>query len=576
MNLMPRAYRDDKKIRKIVFIRLVVATLVVGAAIVALQLQSRELSAAALYSLLGVLYLETGSAYLAYRGGVSFNNLTRLLISVDLVVLTLIVHYSGGSGSIFPILYILPIFVAGLYFQITGGLSTSLIAASVYIIYSLLEISGHVRSPEGALVFTRQNLFDSLLRGYIHVGVFASVGLVTGYFSKRVKSSGKELADKEKEIKRIQLNNDSIVNNMSSGLIVVDLNGRIVSMNPASREILEVKKADKVEGKLFEEIMKNMDPLFEELMVVMETGVQRNRGEIRLSKSNGKELPIGITISLLRDENDDKKGVIALFQDLTEVNIMREKIRKSDRMAAVGELSAAIAHEIRAPLASISGSTEMLKEELEVTGENRELMDLIVRESERLDGMITDFLEYARLRKPDFDSVDIENCLKETILLLKHGSYLRHGGSISFESEVGGERIYADDEQIRQVFLNIGLNACEAVGRDGNILISVSIVEEALEKGAKEMEYAKIEFINDGPPIPSGILPHIFEPFFTTKEGGTGLGLATACRIIESHSGAINAESSKEKGTNFKILIPLKYKKSGIGIEEVRQEFSNV
>ncbi|MCD6379870.1 PAS domain-containing protein [bacterium] len=576
MNLMPRACRDDEKIRKLVFVRLVVATLVVGAAVIALQLQSRELSAVALYSLLGVIYLATGAVYLAYRGGASFTHLIHLLIGVDLAVLTLIVHYSGGSGSIFSILYILPIFVGGLYFQVQGGLVTSLIAASVYIIYCLLEISGHVRSPEGVLIFTRQNLFHSLLRGYIHMGVFVSVGLISGYFSKRVQNSGEELADKVKEIKRIQLNNDSIVNNMSSGLIVVDLDGRIVSMNPAARKILNVEKTRSVKEKPFEEIVPDMDSLLDELLLVMETGVQRNRGEIRLSRSDGRELPIGINISLLRDENAEKRGVIALFQDLTEVNIMREKVRKSARMAAVGELSAAIAHEIRAPLASICGSTEMLKEELDVTGENGELMDLIIRESERLDGMITDFLEYARLRKPEFDLVDIENCLKETILLLKHGSYLRGGGSIRFESEAEGLRIYADDEQIRQVFLNLGLNACEAVGRDGNIVIRVGMIEEALEEGAKKTKCAEIKFINDGPPIPSNVLPHIFEPFFTTKEGGTGLGLATAGRIIESHSGTINVESSEEKGITFRILIPAKYKINRMEIEEVRNELSKV
>jgi two-component system sensor histidine kinase PilS (NtrC family) len=425
-----------------------------------------------------------------------------LLIGADLAVLTLIVHYSGGSGSIFSILYIVPIFVGGLYFQVSGGLITSLIAASAYIIYSLLEISGQVRSPEGALIFTRQNLFDSLLRGYIHLGVFVSSGLISGYFSKRVKRSRKELADREKEIKRIQLNNDSIVNNMSSGLVVVDLEGRIVSINPSARKILEIEKTGSVEGKLFEEIGPDMNPLLDELLLVMETGVQRNRDEIKLSRRDGSELPIGINISLLRDENDEKKGAIALFQDLTEVNRMRERIRKSDRMAAVGELSAAIAHEIRAPLTSICGSTEMLKGELDVTGENGELMDLIIRESERLDGMITDFLEYARLRKPEFDSIDIENCLKETILLLKHGSYLRGGGNIRFQSEVESVKIYADDEQIRQVFLNLGLNACEAVGIGGNIVITVRMAEEVLEEGGRKTECAEIEFQNDGPSIP--------------------------------------------------------------------------
>ncbi len=166
-------------------------------------------------------------------------------------------------------------------------------------------------------------------------------------------------------------------------------------------------------------------------------------------------------MSILRNENGEMRGVIAIFQDLTEVNEMREKIRLSDRLAAVGELSAAIAHEIRAPLASICGSVEMLKGEFELSGDNEKLMDLIISESDRLDRIITDFLEYARMRKPAFTATNIEKCVEETALLLKHSPNIGHRAVIEVVSEVKGSRIYADDEQIRQVFLNLGLNACE-------------------------------------------------------------------------------------------------------------------
>ncbi len=561
MNLLPRAseLQSEEKIRRLVYVRLVVATLVVGAAIMALQIQSARLSAAALYGLLGLLYLGTGAVYLAYRSGVSFFPLVRLLITLDLVVLTLLLHYSGGSGSIFAILFILPIFVGGIYFQVSGGIVTSVIAASAYIIYALLEMSGRVGGVPDVSQLTRQGMFDSLLKAYLYLGVFLCAGLLSGYFSRRVLHSGKELADREKEIRRIQLSTDSILKNMSSGLVVVNLEGELVSINPAAKRILDLKVVESSpEGNRFEEMLTGGGALIEKLDQVVKTGRQVNRDEITVLRRGGLELPLGITISLLRDEDGNKKGVIALFQDLTKVRRMRERMRKSDRMAAVGELSAAIAHEIRAPLASICGSVEMLKEDLELSGENKELMDLVIRESDRLDGIITEFLDYARMRKPEFDSVNIEQCVRETALLLKRGSHLKEGGRLSVERAGGKTLAMADEEQIRQVFLNLGLNACDVIGRKGELIIRINEVLACPAGCADETECVMVDFVNNGPPIHTEVLPHIFEPFFTTKEGGTGLGLATAARIIESHAGTISVEKSDKKETIFRVLLPLR------------------
>ncbi|MFO7914400.1 MAG: ATP-binding protein [Candidatus Krumholzibacteriales bacterium] len=578
MKVNPRAVnlQDEDKIRKMIFVRLVVATLVVGAATIALQAQSRELASAVLYSLLGVIYLSTGAVYLGHRRGVPFKLLVSILIGVDIAVLTLIVHYSGGSESIFTNLYILTIFMGGFYFQVSGGLVTSLLAATAYIIYTLLELKGGVRSPEGAILFTHQNLFDSLINGYVHLAVFVSSGLISGYFSRRIISSREILADREEEIKQIQINNDSIFRNMSSGLVVMNLEREVISMNPAARRILGVDEGMDVEGRPLGEVMDGMDPLLQELVLVQETGIQKKRHEIELVRPDGTELPLGISISLLIGSGGQKMGVIALFQDLTEVHMMRKKVRQSDKLAAVGEISAAIAHEIRAPLASICGSTEMLKQELEVDEENMELMDLIIRESDRLDGMITEFLEYSKIRQPEFESVNIENCLRETVMLIKHGSHLKDSCTLTFEAEAGGIRVFADEQQIRQVFLNIALNACQAVECNGSINIDLKTVKKRAENGEGEVEeYAQVRFINDGEPISEKDRAHIFDPFFTTKEGGTGLGLATAARIVESHSGSIHVESNNFR-TVFTLLLPLKHFEGQIGIKEIQNQFEKV
>jgi two-component system sensor histidine kinase PilS (NtrC family) len=300
-----------------------------------------------------------------------------------------------------------------------------------------------------------------------------------------------------------------------------------------------------------------MPILLNEFRAALQTGVPRQRHELEVRKSDGNVLPLGLSISILTIDGGGKKGIIALFQDLTEVHVMREKVRQADKMAAIGKLSAAIAHEIRAPLASICGSVAMLEGELELTGDELKLMQLIVKESDRLDRIITDFLEFARIRQPDLKPLDIEQCLNEVLLLLKHSLSQDESISMKIVSEASGAVINADEEQIKQVFLSLGLNACQAMCERGILSIHVKSVSKTLREGCDAQECIWIDFENDGPTIPEDVLPRIFEPFYTTKDEGTGLGLAVAAKIVESHAGLIRAESTERGGTVFSVILPL-------------------
>ena len=559
----PRAlsHSEESSARRLVYLRLVVSTLMVGAAIMVLQMEDRALSVTAMYGLLGVIYLSAGAIYLTFRVGVELKVIVRVLVVVDIVVLTMLAHFSGGSGSFFSILYILPIIVGGEYFKVSGGLVTALLATSAYITYILLEIGGYVEPESGGWVadVTSRGVARMILRGYLHMAVFVFTGLVSGYVSYRLQNKHEEIADKEKEIRQIRLDTDSILRNMSSGLIVTDPKGCVLTVNPAAEAILGLSRNMEFEGEPISDAFPHMPVLAEELSLVLRSGMQRQRHEIDIVKADGKLVQLGISISLLKDEEGEIKGVIAIFQDLSEVKEMRERIRQADRMAAVGELSAAIAHEIRAPLASISGSIEMLRDEIDgLTGDNAELMDLIIRESERLDRIISDFLEYARLRKPSFSPADIDRCIGEIAILLRNAALSGEGVEITIESDSESSRISADEEQIRQVFLNLGNNACEAMSGCGKLKLSVCRVIRRLSEDRADEECIEVRFHNDGPAIPENVLPHVFEPFFTTREGGTGLGLAIAARIVESHSGLIDVRSSNDGGTEFIVILPLR------------------
>jgi two-component system sensor histidine kinase PilS (NtrC family) len=524
-----------------------------------------------MYGLLGVIYLSAGAIYLTFRAGVDLKVIVRVLVAVDIVVLTMLAHFSGGSGSYFSILYILPIIVGGEYFKVSGGLVTALLATSAYTTYILLEIGGYVEPVGGGWVadVSSRGIARTILRGYLHMAVFVFTGLVSGYVSYRLQNKHEEIADKEKEIRQIRLDTDSILKNMSSGLIVTDPDGSVLTVNPAAVSILGLDRNMGFEGVPVTDAFPHMPVLAEELSLVLRSGMPRQRHEIDVVSADGTLLQLGISISLLNDEHDEIKGVIAIFQDLSEVKEMRERIRQADRMAAVGELSAAIAHEVRAPLASISGSIEMLRGEIEgLSGDNAELMDLIIRESERLDRIISDFLEYARLRKPSFLPSNIDRCLGEIAMLLRNATPLGEGVEITIESDSGGSRIYADEEQIRQVFLNLGNNACEAMRCGGKLTLSVSRVLRRLSEDRTDEECIEVRFHNDGPAISEEVLPHVFEPFFTTREGGTGLGLAIAARIVESHSGLIDVRSSDDGGTEFIVILPVRHCET----EETEQE----
>jgi two-component system sensor histidine kinase PilS (NtrC family) len=548
---------EEGRLRKLTLIRLAVATLVVIAAIMVRQYDDQLVSVVALYGLLGMLYLSTVMVYAGFWFGMSFRSLLWTQIVTDIVVLTMIMHFSGGSNSYFTILFILPILVAGVYLQLFGGIAAAVLATSIYILYTSLEVTGNLPFSGDDWIVSQKDINRLLVKSYLHTIVFMLAGIVSGYVSKRFLSRGEELAETERELKSVRLSTDSILSNMSSGLVVTNMEGMILAVNPAALEILGFESDEHVEGRNIRELKPFLSKLVSELELAIESGIPRKRGEIQIENRNGAILPLGLSISLLRDEKGEAKGGIVLFQDLAEVHRMREKVRQADKMAAIGRLSASIAHEIRAPLASICGSIEMLNGELELSGENRDLMDLIMKESDRLDNIITDFLEFARMKRPALSSIDIEKCLKEVVMLLRHSSIQKKRVSIDIECGCPGTRILADDEQIRQVFLNIMINACEAVEPHGKLSIAIADVHTQLDEERTEENCIRIDFENDGPPIPADVLPRLFEPFFTTKEGGTGLGLAIAARIIESHRGQIKVESSEGSTTLFSVFIPV-------------------
>ncbi len=537
--------RDSGVISRFIVLRMIIAALVFGAGIMILQLTHENFPVKPLYVLFGVCYLTGGLLYLASKMNVDPRAGVWGIILTDIVLETAIVHYSGGTASQFSLIFYLTIIAAALMLQVPGGLGSALAASLAYVSYGILTNKGYLVPPNDGFVSGSK---ASFLQSYLHVSIFLLVGAVAGYLSERMRLKGIQLQHAETRLKQLKVDTDNILNHMSSGVLVVDSEGKIITVNPAAEEILGVRRDEILLRNLDETLSSTMPELVREVETALIKGKTKFRHEITVENMRHRMIPLGISISLLRDDNDEKRGAIAVFQDLTEVRRMQERIRKADRLAAIGELSAGIAHEIRNPLASISGSIEMLYNDLDLTGENKRLMELIMKESDRLDRIIGDFLEFARMRPPAAGRLSMRKVLEETLTLLKNSNSFRN--NVTLELDCPEEEIWinADEEQLRQVLLNLAINACEAMEEGGRLGV------EAKCEGEK---HVRITFSDEGPGIEEEAMERLFEPFFTTKDGGTGLGLAVANKIIEAHGGTLTFRNREGGGAEFTLVLPV-------------------
>jgi len=342
----------------------------------------------------------------------------------------------------------------------------------------------------------------------------------------------------------------AILTSLSSGLLMVDPSGRIKTISNAACRILSCERS----GILGQELAVAFDEGLDEFSMCILQALAREdsveRREVTVLFPDGVRMPVGVTVNPLYGARGVLTGAVAIFQDLTEVTRMRERVRNADRLAAVGELSASIAHEIRNPLGSIRGSAELLASELQLEGTEQRLMDLILRESDRVNTLITDFLNYARQRDAQPTLVNVGKLLEDLELQMSlHPVAGADEIRIMTSCDPQALVLMMDEEQIRQVLLNLCLNAAQ-VG-EGRVTIWMSAFLD------QDLQHGLILVRDDGPGIPVDIIEDLFRPFVSSRRDGTGLGLATAQRILLAHGGTIEARNLAEGGAEFTLRIPL-------------------
>lgn len=544
---MSREFSRDEytvRIKWLILSRVVFVTFLLGT-LIYFQLHYRIYSfrVASLYYFLLSVYAVTGISWYLLRRFTSLPTFAYLQTAGDILLVTVLVHLTGGIDSGFSLIYHLTIISASIILYRRGGYLSASLASILY--GGMLDAQYY-----NFLGFTRSQNFSAvqvLYQVFIHILSFYVVALLSGYLSERLRKTRQELREKSLDFEDLRGLHDHIVRSIGSGIVTMDLQGSITSYNPAAEHITGYSHAEirncwqDVFGTTLKGLFGHTDDLKERPF--------HFDGEIR--KKSGDRAILGMIASLLRDENNEIRGIILIFQDITKLIEMEEQVRRQERLATVGSLAAGIAHEIRNPLASLSGSIQVLQGDLDLNGDHRHLMNIVIRETDRLNTIITEFLEYARPKAALLERISLSSLLEETILLLKNSRDFNE--KVSIVNGIDASVVMnGDPQRIRQVFWNLLLNSCEAMPVGGVITISAS------PNSGDDRSQPIVEIIvsDTGRGISLEHLDKIFDPFFTTKADGTGLGLAIAYRIIEDHGGKIEVESEPGKGTSFRIKLP--------------------
>jgi two-component system, NtrC family, sensor histidine kinase PilS len=486
-----------------------------------------------LFWLIVATYALTIAFALALKRTHNVARLAAMQVGADLVLTTLLVHLTGGAESGFAFMYILVIVGAGL----TLGRGALMAAGAATVLY--------VGDGIGRSGVPLRELIRSLAMNAV---AFAATGALATRLATELMRAGEHIASQGLKLRDLAALHQDVIRGLTSGLVTVGRDGRVLTMNNAAADIIGRAAAEAV-GRSIDEVM----PGLVALRVAIGDGPVR-RAEVAHTVVRGdgarEQRTIGVSLSPLVDSGGRVIGRIVNFQDLTELRRMEAAVQRAERLAAVGRLAAGIAHEIRNPLAAISGSIELLAQGVEseaspprMSGEKAELMGIVIREVERLNGLITDLLEFARPRALEAQRLDVAATIADMVKVFENDKRLG-GARVELRADEA-VMVDADPAQLRQVVWNLLRNAAEAAPGE-------AIAVEVRGDGA----FAWLTVRDRGPGIAPEHRARMFEPFFSTKEGGTGLGLATVHRIVEEHKGVVEIESAPEGGAAVTVRLP--------------------
>jgi two-component system, NtrC family, sensor histidine kinase PilS len=538
----------ERQLRWLISIRLVVITSVLISYLV-FELSAR--GSLPEFNLLFLLAAATYAASVVYIYQLRASDLppvwkAYIQFAGDLGLVTGLVYFFGGITSPFSMLYLVVIMVASVILRRRTGL---MVAGVAYILYAAL-ITALAKGWIPALSLMPAEDEVSWRVAYnlaIHLFGFFAVAILTSLLTENVSRAEEELAQKTGSLANLEVFHRDVIQSISSGLLSTDLDGVVTTANRAALEILGVTTADVVgrpvqESGLFTE--GNWEAATQPAAASRTT-----RSEMTLHRG-ATELPIGFTVNRLTDAHGVPTGWIVVFQDLSQWRALQEQLRVKDRMAAVGELAAGLAHEVGNPLAAISGSVQLLSSSLPATeGVQRErrLLDIIVKESQRLDRTIKGFLRFAKPRERAAGRFDIAALLAENVALLRNSDEATGRHAIELDLVPDSAQIVGDPDQISQIFWNLARNALKAMPGGGTLSLSGRLLRESY----------RFECSDTGHGMSDEQRTKMFQPFHSSFDRGTGIGMAIVYRIVQEHGGSISVDSRPGAGTTVAVELPV-------------------
>ncbi len=460
----------------------------------------------------------------------------------DLAVITALVYISGGPDSSFTFLYLATVAAGAVLLGARGGLTAAGLAAVFYAVLVDLMYYRVLPTPPGADVRIRAWTPAGLVGNVaLNVGAFVATALLVTVAARKLNEARAAAERRQAEIARLQALHSSVLNSLSSGVLTADLAGLVTFANPAALDLLHLSSVEVV-GRPVLSLGLVEEPDWEE---IRGSGGGLLRFE-RARSVRGEPACFGISVTALRDEEGAAIGRVLIFQNVTKLKRLEGEVRLKEKMAAVGELAAGIAHEIRNPLASISGSVQVLKGTAGPTSPERRLMEIVVQESQRLSAVLEDFLRYVRPRERAVEPVDAPAALRDVLTLLNHSEEVSPAHEIRADLVPPSLVISGDPGQLRQIFWNVARNALAAMPGGGILTVT------AREEGSAWV----VSFADEGRGMTPDERDHLFTPFAQTLQGRTGLGLAIVYRIVEEHGVTIRIETEPHRGTSITITLP--------------------
>lgn len=466
----------------------------------------------------------------AVRGGASPRRMAVVQLAVDLVIVSTLVYLTGPE-QIFAYLYFAAVIASALLISPRAGFGFATVATAAL---AGLTIAYDVAARAGStLPYTDPALWREFAprRGVLMAYLF--------FFAVSLHLVALLASLLAAEVARIRIVHDEILQNMAGGVLAVDRYGGVAFVNAQATKLMGLPPADRVIGRPFHEVLP--EPLAVTVEHALRGGTRIER-EIALGKT-----PLQVLVSYLTDAPGGVRGVVAILNDLTLRRDMEVMAQREERFKALVEMSAGIAHEIRNPLASIRGAAQELESGPGASEDDRKLLQVIMEESDRLDKIISDFLEYASEKPLDLQDADLVPILERTALLLESRA---QDGRVKIE-RLWPERlpVRGDADRLEQVFLNLGINAMEACAEKGGTV-------QIRARAASDPPRILVEVSDDGPGIPADVGTRIFTPFFSTKPRGTGMGLAIARKIVVGHGGDIQVQSEAGRGATARVWLP--------------------